>query len=112
MKKLKFIVLILFLLSISFRLLLIYDTFIGIEGSQNWRLQQHHELWSFFNIANALTGILSLSGLIIYYWLTKQKQIKSNEVINILLIIYVLFEVAVSTYNLILSNSNNVFMFG
>lgn len=106
--KLKIKIIILFSFSILLRSIGFYDMFYGIEFLKDLRLQQHDNFWSLENIINIIPALFSLSGIFLYYYCFKRhltrKYFNTNELIDLILIIYVFLDVSISVLVYLLSN--------
>ena len=105
MSRLKAIILILFFISLSIRIILTYDIFYGIPSFSELRIQQHHMFWSTLNILNVASCLFAIAGLATYCLGYKKNGIKQNANLISVLIFYVLLEFVVCSVSLILDNS-------
>lgn len=86
----------------------VYELFYGLDFIDNFNAQQHDHFWSLENIINISPALFSLSGIFIYYYFYKrylnQKYFNWNENVDIILIVYVFFDVFCSFAFYVLSN--------
>ncbi len=103
-KKLKIIIVVLFLVSLIIRGIGIYDLFYGLDFIGD----QHDDFWSLENIISISPALFSLSGIFIFYYFYKRhltrKYFNWNEIIDLILIVYVFFDVSCSIFYYLLSN--------
>ncbi len=104
MKKLTYVILFFFFLSLLARCILIYELFYEIEGFTKLQLEQHNMLWSISNILNVIAGLSAIISFTTYYYGIKREKNRENPILLSVFLFYVTFEITVCIIMFLLGN--------